>query len=141
MSDNGRLEPASGNFGGAWASDYIIRYTGWPNNGASKADQKLNKVNMNEFAADMWEIIDRCGNLLLDKQEDYGPLNISNAPGGPLNGLRVRIYDKVARINNLIETGAEPNHESLRDSFVDLANYAVIALMVLDDVWPKEGGS
>lgn len=93
-------------------------------------------VNLDMFAADMWEIIDRCGNLLLDKQEDYGPLNISNAPGGPLNGLRVRMYDKIARINNLIETGIDPRNESLRDSFMDLANYSIIALMVLDGTWP-----
>jgi hypothetical protein len=75
--------------------------------------------------------------ILVSKQKDYGPSNIANAPGGPLNGLRVRIYDKVSRINNLVETGAEPENESLRDSFYDLANYAVIALMVLDDKWPN----
>lgn len=95
-----------------------------------------NQVNLSEFASNMWDIMDRCGNLLIDKQEDYGPLNIARAPGGPLNGLRVRIYDKVARINNLIDTGATPNNESLEDSFTDLANYAVIALMVLNGTWP-----
>lgn len=93
-------------------------------------------VNMDVFASDMWDLMDRCGNLLLDKQEDYGPLNISNSPGGPLNGLRVRMYDKIARINNLIETGNDPRNESLRDSFMDLANYSIIALMVIDGTWP-----
>lgn len=90
-----------------------------------------------EFAANMWEVMDHAGNLLLSKQEDYGPLNISRAPGGPLNGLRVRIFDKVSRINNLIDTGAEPHNESLYDSFLDLCNYAVIAMMVLDGTWPE----
>lgn len=75
--------------------------------------------------------------VLVSKQKDYGPSNIANAPGGPLNGLRVRIFDKVSRINNLIDTGATPDNESLHDSFLDLANYAIIALMVLDDVWPN----
>lgn len=89
-----------------------------------------------DFVENMWEIIDHCGNVLISKQEDYGPTNISRAPGGPLNGLRVRIYDKVARINNLIDTGATPKNESLYDSFLDLANYAIIAMMVLDGVWP-----
>jgi len=73
--------------------------------------------------------------VLLKKQIDYGPKNISQAPGGPLNGLRVRMYDKLARINNLIETGATPENESLRDSFLDIANYGIIALMVLDGKW------
>jgi hypothetical protein len=74
---------------------------------------------------------------LVKKQTDYGPGNIANSPGGPLNGLRVRIFDKVSRINNLIDSGKEPENESLHDSFLDLANYAIIALMVLNDEWPN----
>lgn len=76
--------------------------------------------------------------LLLQKHEDYGPTNISNAPGGPLNGLRVRMHDKQARINHLIDSKNGPKNESLRDSFIDLANYAIIALMVLDGDWPEK---
>ena len=76
--------------------------------------------------------------LLLQKHEDYGPTNISNAPGGPLNGLRVRIHDKSARINHLLDSGVEPKNESLRDSFLDMANYAIIALMVIDGDWPEK---
>ena len=77
-------------------------------------------------------------NLLLKKQHDYGPLNISNAPGGPINGLRVRMHDKLARINNLIETNADPKHESLEDSFKDMANYAIIGLLVLRKQWDND---
>lgn len=76
--------------------------------------------------------------LLLSKHRDYGPKNISQSPGGPLNGLRVRMWDKTARINNLIDSGADPEHEGLRDSFIDLANYALIAALVLDGNWPDE---
>jgi hypothetical protein len=43
--------------------------------------------------------------LLLSKHKDYGPKNIADAPGGALNGLRVRIHDKTARINNLVDSG------------------------------------
>jgi len=87
------------------------------------------------FINAVWKVGDECTNMLIKKQNDYGPKNISNAPGGPLNGLRVRIFDKVSRINNLLDTGVTPENESLRDSFVDLANYALIALMVLDGNW------
>jgi hypothetical protein len=76
--------------------------------------------------------------VLLQKQKDYGPLNIAQAPGGPINGLRVRMHDKLARINHLVDSGATPENESLRDSFLDLANYAIIAMMVLDGDWPSE---
>ena len=73
--------------------------------------------------------------LLIKKHKDYGPKNISQSPGGPLNGLRVRMHDKLARINHLYDSGATPENESLRDSFIDLANYSIIALMVLDGDW------
>ena len=75
--------------------------------------------------------------LLLSKHRDYGPRNISDAPGGAVNGLRVRMHDKLARINNLVDTNKNPEHESLEDSFKDMANYAIIGLLVLRDKWNK----
>jgi hypothetical protein len=48
------------------------------------------------------------------------------------------MHDKLSRINHLIDSGATPENESLRDSFLDLANYSIIAMMVLDDKWPKD---
>ena len=89
------------------------------------------------FIADVWRIMDQAGNLLVRKHHDYGPKNIAHSPGGPLNGLRVRMWDKIARINNLLDSGVEPSNESLRDSFLDLLNYSAIAMMVLDGVWPE----
>lgn len=94
-------------------------------------------TDMKKFKQDVTELLSDAGELLVSKQLDYGPYNISRAPGGPLNGLRVRIFDKVSRINNLIDTGVAPEHESLRDSFIDLANYAIIAMMVIDGNWPE----
>ena len=76
--------------------------------------------------------------ILIKKQSDYGPKNIALAPGGALNGLRVRMHDKLSRINNLIDSGATPENESLRDSFLDMLNYSAIAMMVLDGDWPRE---
>jgi hypothetical protein len=96
-----------------------------------------NKIT-DEFVTDVWRILDTAGNLLIKKHHDYGPKNISLSPGGPLNGLRVRMWDKVARINNLIDSNVNPSNESLRDSFIDLLNYSAIAMMVLDGTWPEE---
>ena len=90
-----------------------------------------------KFVADMWSVFDSAGSLLLKKHHDYGPLNVAHSPGGALNGLRVRMWDKIARINNLLDSGVKPSNESLRDSFVDLMNYAAIAQMVLDKTWPE----
>ena len=91
-----------------------------------------------KFELDVYEISDELLNLLLSKHKDYGPLNIAKSPGGPINGLRVRMWDKIARINHLVDNGAEAEHESLEDSFKDLANYALIGLMVLRGKWPQE---
>jgi hypothetical protein len=76
--------------------------------------------------------------LLVSKHQDYGPKNISDSPGGPLNGLRVRMHDKLARINNLIDKNKDPEHESLEDSFKDMANYAIIGLLVLRGQWDED---
>ena len=120
-----------------------ITSRGWvPNHPAGSAKRNDNPApdtnTVNQFAADMWEVLDSAGNLLLSKHKDYGPTNISLSPGGPLNGLRVRMHDKTARINHLIDSGATPENESLRDSFIDLLNYSAIALMVLDGNWPRD---
>ena len=90
-----------------------------------------------EFSRALGRIFNEAQVLLEKKHRDYGPKNISDSPGGPLNGLRVRMHDKLARINHLIDTGATPENESLRDSFIDLANYSIIALMVIDGEWGK----
>ena len=96
----------------------------------------MTEYSIDRFTYDADVIYDEIASTLVRKQLDYGPNNIAQAPGGPLNGLRVRIFDKVSRINNLIDTGVAPENESLRDSFLDLANYGVIGLMVIDGVWP-----
>lgn len=72
---------------------------------------------------------------LYDKHQDYGPMNIAGAPGGAMNGLRVRMYDKLARLNNLLDSGNTPKYESLEDTLLDLANYAIIGLLVQRGQW------
>lgn len=93
---------------------------------------------MSEFEDRVWEVARIDVEMLLRKHRDYGPKNISQSPGGALNGLRVRMHDKLARINNLIDSGADPRNESLIDSFLDLANYAIIAQLVLRGEWPND---
>jgi hypothetical protein len=95
-------------------------------------------ASLDKFEIDLGVVYDDALDLCLKKHKDYGPKNIALSPGGPLNGLRVRMWDKIARINHLIDSGAEPSNESLRDSFVDLLNYSAIAIMTIDGNWPSE---
>ena len=105
-------------------------------------DGRLSAVNhkgtYTQFRSSLTATLDELGVLLLSKHEDYGPKNISDSPGGPLNGLRVRLHDKLARLNNLIDNNSKPNHETLEDTFMDMANYAIIGLLVLRGQWDNK---
>lgn len=106
-------------------------------NSTSQWHELQHEARLEQFKDKVLEYNKLNTELLVSKHRDYGPKNISQSPGGALNGLRVRMHDKLARINHLIDSGADPQHESLRDSFIDLANYAVIAQLVLDNKWDK----
>lgn len=92
-------------------------------------------VRTENFYLDVMTTSDEALNILIKKHEDYGPENIARAPGGAINGLAVRLHDKVARLSNLLQTGRTANYESLRDTFIDISNYGLIGLMVLDGKW------
>lgn len=143
MSDTGRLEKPDSNPSKFRFEHNYDRLEGPDCHGPSTAHREALKSVLptpkadSTFVNEAKLVTNEALNLLISKQNDYGPYNISRAPGGPLNGLRVRIFDKISRINNLLDTGATPENESLRDSFIDLANYGLIALMVLDGTWPE----
>ena len=102
--------------------------------GMLKAHDRLGK-----FEDDAEAIYEDLLEVLISKQIDYGPDNINNAPGGAANGIMVRMSDKMERLKNLTyhtDADAEPNHESIDDSLLDIANYAVIMMMVRKGVWP-----
>ena len=64
--------------------------------------------------------------ILVRKQRDYGHENIARF--GRL-GLLVRVHDKIARLENLLGTGAKPNNESIQDNVADVVGYCVIGAM------------
>lgn len=115
---------------------YGIQGKDYPQYGRRVADTP--KRTAPDFSDDVRIVYDELMSILLKKHKDYGPKNIADAPGGAINGLRVRIHDKIARINNLIDQGKIPEYESLEDSFKDLANYAIIGLLVLRGKWDRE---
>lgn len=70
--------------------------------------------------------------LMISKNRDYGPGNI--AAFGEL-GVVVRASDKVHRLANLLQSGKEPEHEKLEDTWLDLANYGLIGLLCRRGWW------
>ncbi len=80
--------------------------------------------------------------LMLRKHQDYGPYNIANAPGGAMNGLIIRMHDKLERLQNLYyKKNDTPNYESIQDTLQDIANYAIIGLLVQRGQWEGIGGT
>ena len=79
-------------------------------------------------------ILEELAKIMYKKHQDYGPMNIAGAPGGPMNGLRVRMYDKLARLTHLGNNDT-PNYETIEDTLIDLANYAIIGLLVQRGQW------
>jgi hypothetical protein len=98
-------------------------------------DQLVNQVG-EQFVIDV--IAHKIDEILtlIRKQGDYGPDNIARCPIGPINGLIVRLFDKISRLAHLNASGLPPNHESLADTGLDIANYGTIVSMVLTAHWP-----
>ncbi len=77
------------------------------------------------------------------KMEDYSPWNMRGT--GELGAI-TRLWDKTARLMNLmgfdIGTGKfsalkDPKNESIDDTLLDLANYAIITMILRKGKWGK----
>lgn len=84
-----------------------------------------------EIGRDAFRIACECVRLLDRKHVDYGPGNISSF--GEF-GVMVRLSDKIERLKNLSRM-ENPKNESVEDTYQDIANYAIIALMLRRKLW------
>jgi len=135
--DKERVGHDATDFAAFGLSNPELRYIYGSNNDKTNTD-KIDHKQV-QFVADMWEVLDSAGNLLIKKHEAYGPKNISQAPGGPENGLSVRMWDKMARLNHILENpNVDVNDESLDDTLRDLLNYCAIFIMVRKNQWPRD---
>jgi len=68
--------------------------------------------------------------LFEKKNRDYGD---AFATYGPV-GVLVRIGDKLSRLQSISKSGVQMvNDESIRDTLIDLHNYAAMAIMLMDE--------
>jgi len=73
--------------------------------------------------------------LFIKKNKDYGD---AFANYGPV-GVIVRMGDKIQRLNSVSKHGIiMVNSESVRDTLIDLHNYAAMAVMLLDEQKAKD---
>lgn len=111
----------------------------WDRNGESPTNEGVSRLD-NTFVWDVERSFAEAQTILLGRHSDYGPGNIANGYPDPLTALIVRMGDKYERIKHLLS--ADPNEvfgERMRDSWIDLANYSIIGVMVIDGLWPGVG--
>ena len=87
-------------------------------------NETLNSVDRNNLVA-----------VLASKQADYGHGNIMEYG---VEGVMVRLSDKLARIRNLVKRGVDPENESLKDSYLDICGYCVIWQMLQNGTFESQ---
>ena len=99
-----------------------------------------------ELSEEYQNIQEEMYQMFASKHMDYGLNNI--ALGGnlgnqedkkfSLTGLCIRLTDKISRLKNLLINGKNfVEGESMEDTFIDIANYGIIGLLVGRDKWKK----
>jgi len=99
-----------------------------------------------ELADEFKSIQSEMYEMFARKHMDYGLNNI--ALGGDLTnkddktfsltGLCIRLTDKISRLKNLLINGKNfVKGEGMEDTFIDIANYGIIGLLVGRDKWKK----
>ena len=99
-----------------------------------------------ELSNEFQVIQDEMYEMFARKHMDYGLNNI--ALGGDLTnkedkkfsltGLCIRLTDKISRLKNLLINGRSfVKGEGMENTFIDIANYGIIGLLVGRDKWKK----
>lgn len=89
-----------------------------------------NKSNVERHA----DICKEINALYAKKNHDYGDSFHQTFLEEGLAMARIRLGDKLSRFNTLTKSGDQQvNDESIRDTLIDLANYAIMTVMELDE--------
>ena len=105
------------------------------------------EMEYRELANEYKDIMAEMYELFASKMMDYGLNNITL--GGDIinnpkdkqfsqTGLTIRLNDKVNRLRNLVASGKQyVKTESMEDTFIDIANYGIIGMLVGREKWKK----
>lgn len=78
------------------------------------------------------ELLDELNDLYARKNQDYGNSFDESLDEDGLLVLKIRLGDKYKRFSTLINQKNEVIDESMRDTLIDLANYALMGVMWMD---------
>jgi Nucleotide modification associated domain 1 len=97
---------------------------------------KYNDYSLKQFEQEARKLMNEALTLLVNKRKDYGP----NALKGGVHGIAIRMSDKMARLENLLgiadgsfkSKNAIVGDEKIEDTFRDLINYGILALIEIE---------
>lgn len=77
--------------------------------------------------------------LYVQKNQDYGDSFHQTFMEEGMAMARIRLGDKLSRFKSLTRSGIQQvKDESIRDTLIDLANYAIMTVLELDDQKAEE---
>jgi hypothetical protein len=79
------------------------------------------------YETNLNELLDEIKKMLLAKNSDYGQDNLKKH--GEV-GIRVRLDDKFARLDNLQKKSAEVKEETVDDTWKDIVGYGLQAILL-----------
>lgn len=83
-------------------------------------------------ATQMKQVQEEAFELFCRKNSDYGD---AFATYGPV-GVLIRLGDKLSRVVSVSKNSVSlVDNESLRDTLIDLHNYAAMAIFLIDEKW------
>lgn len=96
---------------------------------------------MNENEKRHQALCEEIHELYCRKNRDYGDSFHQTFLEEGFAMARIRLSDKLSRFKSISKSGDQQvKDESLRDTLIDLANYAMMTVMEIDrDKWVKEG--
>ena len=88
---------------------------------------------MNNTREKFETVTDEMTDLFTKKNADYGDSVFETMDEFGMTATAIRLNDKVKRLKTLTKQEAKVKDESMRDTLLDIANYAVTGLMWLDE--------
>lgn len=91
-------------------------------------------ASLNEKVRQHAAVCNELNALFAHKNADYGDAFHTSFLDEGLAMARIRLGDKLARFKNLSRSNVQMvSDESIRDTLIDLANYAIMTVMELDN--------
>jgi len=115
-------------FEGAKLMDIYDKTTGFP-----RLDNELLRINDTPNDSRFRFITEEMVTLYSQKNADYGDAFTESLDEDGLLVSKIRLKDKLKRFSQLIDNDNLVEDESMRDTLIDMANYAVMTMMWIDD--------